>query len=144
MSAQSQVQCLLVGSTIISLLTLANTFCYAPQPQIVIRAPQLKFFKPQMRSSYFGYNIVMRPTSGSYERDHVHAYSKVSITPDTYKYSLQLNHCARNVDILVIFSFLPVARFINVCDLLYDYLGYKETDEADDRMSGRLSSPRLG
>uniref|UniRef100_A0A1B0BAM0 Secreted protein n=1 Tax=Glossina palpalis gambiensis TaxID=67801 RepID=A0A1B0BAM0_9MUSC len=83
MSAQSQVQCLLVGSTIISLLTLANTFCYAPQPQIVIRAPQLKFFKPQMRSSYFGYNIVMRPTS---------------------------------------LSFVPVARFITVCNLLYDYL----------------------
>uniref|UniRef100_A0A1B0FDB7 Uncharacterized protein n=1 Tax=Glossina morsitans morsitans TaxID=37546 RepID=A0A1B0FDB7_GLOMM len=130
MSAQSQVQCLLVGSTIISLLTLANTFCYAPQPQIVIRAPQLKFFKPQMRSSYFGYNIVIRPTSIVY-----HYF----IMNGRIRY-----HCGRNIDILVIFSFLPVARFISVCKLLYDYLGYKETDEADDRMSGRCHALMVG
>lgn len=63
MSAQIfQVQCLLLSGLFLSLLTLTHTFNYAPKPQIVITGPQLKIFKPQVRSSYFGYTIVMRTT----------------------------------------------------------------------------------
>ncbi|XP_037824553.1 integrin alpha-PS3-like isoform X1 [Lucilia sericata] len=64
MSAQIfQVQCLILCGLFISLLTSTHTFNYAPKPQIVITGPQLKFFKPQTRSSYFGYTIVMRTSS---------------------------------------------------------------------------------
>ncbi|EDW01488.1 GH20422 [Drosophila grimshawi] len=42
---------------------IADAFNYSPKPNFVIRAPQnLKFNLPQVRSSYFGYTLVMRQT----------------------------------------------------------------------------------
>ncbi|XP_061397209.1 integrin alpha-PS3 [Musca vetustissima] len=57
------VMCLLLTCLFGSLLTPVYTFNFAPKPQVVIGAPQLKFFQPQVRSSYFGYSMVIRPTS---------------------------------------------------------------------------------
>ncbi|XP_005192057.1 integrin alpha-PS3 isoform X2 [Musca domestica] len=64
MSSQiSPVLCLLLSCLFGSLLTSVHAFNFAPKPQVVIGAPQLKFFQPQVRSSYFGYSLVIRPTS---------------------------------------------------------------------------------
>ncbi|XP_017486828.1 PREDICTED: integrin alpha-PS3-like, partial [Rhagoletis zephyria] len=50
--------------SIFALIWPVDGFNFANQPNIAIPAPQhLKFFKPQTRSSYFGYTLVMRPTS---------------------------------------------------------------------------------
>ncbi|XP_054738538.1 integrin alpha-PS3-like isoform X1 [Anastrepha obliqua] len=50
--------------SIFALIWPADGFNFANQPNIAIPSPQhLKFFKPQTRSSYFGYTLVMRPTS---------------------------------------------------------------------------------
>ncbi|XP_073849058.1 integrin alpha-PS3-like isoform X2 [Musca autumnalis] len=64
MSSQiSPVLCLVLSCLFGSLLTPVYTFNFAPKPQVIIGAPQLKFFQPQVRSSYFGYSLVIRPTS---------------------------------------------------------------------------------
>ncbi|XP_050323162.1 integrin alpha-PS3 isoform X1 [Bactrocera neohumeralis] len=50
--------------SILALIWPADGFNFAKQPNIAVPAPQhLKFFQPQTRSSYFGYTLVMRPTS---------------------------------------------------------------------------------
>lgn len=45
------------------LVGVANAFNFMPRASFVIRAPQdLKFNRPQTRSSYFGYTLVIRET----------------------------------------------------------------------------------
>lgn len=60
---------------------VANAFNFMPRASFVIRAPQdLKFNRPQTRSSYFGYTLVIRETRWVYSRVHswVHfAYIRV-------------------------------------------------------------------
>ncbi|XP_075168393.1 integrin alpha-PS3-like isoform X2 [Haematobia irritans] len=57
------IQCLVLSALCGSFLTLVAGFNFAPKPQVVIGEPQLKFFKSKVRSSYFGYTMVIRPTS---------------------------------------------------------------------------------
>ncbi|XP_017835481.2 LOW QUALITY PROTEIN: integrin alpha-PS3-like [Drosophila busckii] len=79
-------------------LHTVNAFNLSPRPNSVIRPPQhLKFYLPQVRSSYFGYTMVMRPTSiivgAPQAQSTLIGQSNVNETGAIYKCSLPSGSC---------------------------------------------------
>ncbi|KAH8299896.1 hypothetical protein KR044_007351 [Drosophila immigrans] len=84
---------------LVCLRNVVDAFNYSPRANFVIRAPQhLKFQLPQMRSSYFGYTLVMRESSvfvgAPQAQSTLEAQRNVNETGAIYKCALTTGVCS--------------------------------------------------